>query len=132
MRNALRGLQALAIAPHGFTVAQFTDKVCSLTRQTDTDYTIRQAAYDLRKFRAKNLVDKPGRSRRYLVAPAAARTISALLALRDGVIIPLLAGVRSPRMGRKPSIWTPSDRHYERIRVDMQALFKDLGIEAAA
>jgi len=34
-------------------------------------------------------------------------------------------------MGRKPSIWTPTDRHYEKIRVDMEALFKDLGIATA-
>ena len=80
-----------------------------MARQTDSDYTIRQAAYDLRKLRAKALISKPGRSRRYEVPPTAAGTISALLALRDNVIVPILAGVRSPRMGRKPSIWTPAD-----------------------
>lgn len=40
-------------------------------------YTIRPAAYDL----GKNLITKPGRSRRYRVP----RTIAALLALRDQV-----------------------------------------------
>ena len=30
-------------------------------------------------------------------------------------------------MGRKPSIWTPADRHYEQLRVGMQALFNELG-----
>ena len=132
LRNALRAVQALAIAPPGFTVAQLTDKVRSLTRQAYTEYTVRQAAYDLRKLRAKDLISKPGRSRRYVVPPAGARTISALLVLRDDVMIPILAGVRSPRPGPKPSIWTPADRHYEKIRVDMEALFKDLGIAAAA
>ena len=44
-----------------------------------TDYTIRQATYDLRKLRGKSLVDKPGRSRRYQTPPTAARTITALL-----------------------------------------------------
>ena len=63
-------------------------------------YTIRQAAYDLRKLRGKNLVVKPGRTRRYQVPPDAARTITALLTLRDHVIAPILAGVRSPRRGR--------------------------------
>ena len=39
-------------------------------------YTIRQAAYDLRKLRGKNLAVKPGTTRRYQVPPDAARIIS--------------------------------------------------------
>jgi hypothetical protein len=31
-----------------------------------------------------------------------------------------------------PSISTPTDRHYEKLRIDMEALFNDLGIAAAA
>ena len=90
---------------------------------------VRQAAYDLRKLRGKQLIDKPGRTRRYHVPPQAARTIAALLTLRDQVITPILAAVRSPRMGRKPAHWTRVDRDYERIRIDMQTLFNDLAIE---
>jgi len=78
------------------------------------------------------LVDKPGRTRRYHVPTGAARTIAALLTLRDQVIGPILAGVRSPRMGRKPAIWTRIDRRYETLRAGMQDLFHDLGITATA
>ena len=92
----------------------------------------RQAACDIRKLRGKGLAVKPGRSRGYHIPPEAARTIAALLALRDHVIAPILAGVRSPRMGRKPKIWTPIDRRYESLRIGMQDLFRDLGIAAAA
>ena len=132
MHNALRTVQALAIAPKGFTAAQCSDKVHSLTGLTAADYTTRQAAYDLRKLRAKALISKPGRSRRYVVPPAGARTISALLTLHDQVIVPLLAGMRSPRLGLPPSILTPADRHYEQLRIDMEALFTELGIAPAA
>ena len=126
IRAALAAVLALAAAPGGFTVAQFATKVHAMTGRVD--YTVRQAAYDLRKLRGKDLVSKPGSQRRYLVEPAAARTINALLTLRDQVIVPILAGVRSPRMGRKPAHWTRVDRHYEAIRVNMQTLFADLGI----
>ena len=34
-------------------------------------------------------------------------------------------------MGRKPIAWTSVDRDYEKIRIDMQTLFQDLGIRAA-
>jgi hypothetical protein len=93
-----------------------------------TDYTVRQAAYDLRKLRGKRLVDKPGRARRYRMPPDAVRTLTALLTLRDHVIAPILAGVRSPRMGRKPKIWTAVDRDYEQIRITMQTLLGHLGL----
>jgi hypothetical protein len=49
--------------------------------------------------------------------------------LRDHVIAPILAGVRSPRTGRKPTTWTAIDRDYENLRVNMRTLFVDLGIE---
>ena len=70
-------------------------------------------AYDLRKLRGKDLVIKPDRSRRYHIPAPAARTIAALLTLRDEVIGPILAGVRSPRLGRKP---TTLDHHRPRLR----------------
>jgi hypothetical protein len=120
---------ALAPAPHGFTVGEFAAKVHALTGTRDANYTIRQAGYDLRKLRSKQLVDKPARTRRYRVPALAARTIAALLTLRDQVIAPILAAVRSPRMGRKPAHWTRVDRDYERIRIDMHTLFTDLALE---
>ena len=63
------------------------------------------------------------------VPPDGARTIAALLTLRDHVIAPILAGVRSPRMGRKPKIWTAVDRDYEALRIGMHTLFQHVGIE---
>jgi hypothetical protein len=49
--------------------------------------------------------------------------------LRDHIIAPILAGVRSPRMGRKPKIWTAVDRDSESLRIGMQTLFQHVGIE---
>ena len=129
IRAALSAALALAAAPRGFTVAEFTARVQAMNGHATC--TTRQAAYDLRKLRGKNLIIKPGRSRRYQTPAPAARTIAALLALRDQVIAPILAGIRSPRRGRKPANWTPVDRDYETLRIGMQALFHDLGITAS-
>jgi len=63
IRAALAAVLAPAIAPAGFTVAGLTAKVHALTGQTESDYTTRQGAYDLRKLRGKQLVAKPGRTR---------------------------------------------------------------------
>ena len=130
IRAALAAALALASAPRGFTVADYAAHVQLTSGQAG--YTTRQAAYDLRKLRGKGLADKPGRTRRYHVPPDAARTTAALLTLRDQVIAPVIAGVRSPRMGRKPAHWTRIDRDYENLRIGMQTLFHHLGITPAA
>ena len=96
------------------------------------DYSTRQAAYDLRKLRGKHLVAKPGRTRRYHVPRDAARTIAAILAIRDHVIAPLIAGIRTPRRGRPPKHWTNIDRDYETLRLGMHSLLGHLGIATAA
>jgi hypothetical protein len=129
IRSTLAAVLALAAAPGGFTVTDLT-KVHTMTGQTT--YTTRQAAYDLRKLRGKDLIVKPGRSRRYHLLPQPARIITALLTLRDHVIGPILAGIHSPRRGRKPATWTQVDRDYEKIHIDMQALFHDLSIATGA
>jgi hypothetical protein len=127
-RAALAGVTALAPAPKGFTVAEFTAAVHAITGQADADYSVRQAAYDLRKLRAKGLVDKPGRSRRYHVEPKALRTITAITTLRDQVLAPFVAGVRSPRVIPDRRAWNKVEHDYEALRSGMETLFRDLGI----
>ena len=129
-RRTLAAVAALAPAPKGFTIAELTDKVHTMTGQTHADYSIRQAAYDLRKLRAKNLVQKPGTTRRYQVPPQALRTITALTTIRDHVLAPLLGAINTPRVPTKTNTWTNIEHDYEALRTDMQTLFADLGIAA--
>jgi hypothetical protein len=126
-RAVLAAVLALAPAPGGFTVADLAARVSAMTGHDG--YTIRQAAYDLRKLRGKNLILKPGRSRRYQIPPAAARTITALLTLRDKIIGPIISGICTPSTSRKPATWTGIDRDYEALRTDMHCLFRRLGID---
>jgi hypothetical protein len=133
IRAALAAALALAPAPHGFTVAGFAAAVQKITGPGTC--TIRQAAYDLRKLRGKNLAARTAQhSRRYRVPPQAARTIAALLTLRDHVIAPLIAGVSTPppRSKHRPTHPSKIDSDYENLRIGMQALFRDLGITTAS
>ena len=59
IRAALAAVLALAPSPDGFTVADMTAKVHAMTGQTHATYNTRQAAYDLRKLRGKQLIGKP-------------------------------------------------------------------------
>jgi hypothetical protein len=126
-RAVLAAVTALAPAPAGFTVADLAGKITST--QPGSAYTLRQAAYDLRKLRAHNLVLKPGRTRRYQVPADAIRTITALTTLRDHVLEPLLAATR-PQPRPSPTTWTPLEHHYHALRCDMEELFSHLGIAA--
>jgi hypothetical protein len=114
MRDALRAALALAPAPNGFTVTEFTAKVHALTGHDHTGYSVRQAAYDLRKLRGKQLVAKPGRARRYHIphpphAPSSPCSPSATRSSPRSS--PRCA---APHVGRKPAHWTRIDRDYER------------------
>ena len=129
IRAALAAVLALAASPDGFTVADMTAKVHAMTGQTHATYNTRQAAYDLRKLRGKQLVGKPARTRRYYLPGPAARTISALLTLRDHVIAPILAGAEIRRHHHVPARLTPIDQDYEHLRTDMATLFSHLGIQ---
>jgi hypothetical protein len=123
---------ALAVAPQGFTVAQFTAQVQAMTGQTPDHYTTRQAAYDLRKLRGKQLITKPGRTRRYHVPGDAARTITAILAIRDHVLSPHR---RRPHSTTRPPTQALDQHHRPRLRtlrLGMQTLFGHLGIATHA
>ena len=125
MRAVLAALSALAIAPEGFTVSELSAKVQAMTSQNE--YSIRQASYDLRKLRAKELVLKPGRTRRYQVPPRppGPSPPSASCAIK-------WSALSSPgcvaHAKAKPASWTPVDRDYETLRIDVQTIFCDLGI----
>jgi len=130
MRAALSAVLALGPSPMGFGVAGFRAKVQSMTGQLDADYTQRHAAYDLKKLRGKHLIIKIGRSRRYQVSPSSMRAITALHVLRDHVIRPVLAGSCATNPDSQPKTPSSYDQHYQRLRLDLQPLFQELGIAA--
>ena len=88
-RSALAAVLALAASPNGFTVTGFAEQVRVMTGQSIAGYSARHASYDLHKIRGKHLGStnpaEPAATRSH---PDAARTITALLTLRDQVITP--------------------------------------------
>jgi hypothetical protein len=129
-RTVLNATLSLACAPHGFTLGHFAKAVQSMQNPSLPEYNARRAAYDLKILRAKNLLIKLDKSRRYSVPPEAIRTIGALVILREKILRPILAGAGKPKTGRKPKNWSLIDGHYETIRQDMFTLFQDLRIAA--
>lgn len=123
LRAVLQAILALAPTPNGFTASQLASKVQEL--MGDPLYSPRQAAYDLKKLRAKDLVLKIGNSRKYSLTHDGGPAISALLVLREQIIKPVLAGAGKPKSGPSPKNCSPLDQLY----LDIQALIRNLLLE---
>jgi hypothetical protein len=101
-----------------------------MTGKPDSSYGTRRAAYDIKKLRAKGMVRKIGKTRRYQPVPEWLRSLTALLVMHEKIIRPLLTASRQPEPTLRPANPTPIDHHYEALRVSMRNLFTDLGIAA--
>lgn len=130
VRSVLAAVVALAQKPGGFTVGDLAGKVHEMAGYPRAQYGKRQAAYDLKKLRYKQIVEKVGTSRRYLVALEGIQTICALLTLREKVIKPLVAAAGKLRTGPKPKNYGAIDVHYETLLREMRSVFATLGIAA--
>jgi len=105
-------------------------RVRLLSKQSPLQYGPRHAAYDLKKLRGKQIVDRIRHTRRYETLPSGLRALTALLVLRNKAIKPLLAAaqpLRSTRGAHKPH---PIDAHYQTINLAMQGVFHELGLAA--
>lgn len=130
MQAVAAGVIALAAAPHGFTAEPLAAQTKRHRPRVRRTYGVRQAAYDLRKLRAKGLVQRIGRTRRYQVRKPAIKTLAGWFILREKVIKPVLAGVCQPRPGRPPKCPTLIDEHYRRLQQEMHSTLVQLKVAA--
>ena len=127
MRQVTGAVIALSASPGGFTASQLAARVRD---GGDSDYQSRQAAYDLKKLRGKEMVRRVGNTRSYEPTSAGLRAMTALLVLRDKVIKPLLAAsmeIHPAHGGQNPR---PLDHHYDALRTAMRGVFQELGLVA--
>lgn len=127
VRAVLEAVIALAVWPNGFTASDLAAKVRDILGLSPTDYLARHAAYDLKKLRGKQWVQKMGKSRRYEPVPEGLQLMTALVTLRDKAIKPVLAGVGKPKRGARPKQETAVDKQYRLIHQEMRSLFHLLG-----
>jgi len=130
MRAVMSALVSLAPASKGILASDLAKKVNEILAVQSQVYRASQAAYDLKKLRAKGLVHKQPHSRTYTIPDEALRNIVALHVLREKIIEPLLANAGRKRMGPKPENYSLLDKQYETLQTNMQQLFETLGIAA--
>jgi hypothetical protein len=130
MRWVAEAVVALSTVSDGFSASELAARVSTLGQQTPAQYGPTRAAYDLKKFRGQQIVQRIGQTRRYAARPAGLKAITALLVLRDKVIKPLLAAARERRPSRGAQNPTALDAHYDAARAAMRGVFHELGIAA--
>jgi hypothetical protein len=121
---------ALAAAPNGFTAEELAAQTKRHRPRLRRKYGVRQAAYDLRKLRAKGLVQRIGQTRRYRARKRAIQTLAAWFILREKVIKPVLAGAGQPRAGRPRRCFTPLDEHCRALKQQLHRTLIDLKLAA--
>ena len=80
--------------------------------------------------RGKQMVGRMDKTRRYKPIREGLRVITALLTLRDKVLQPLLAAAQQLRPSHGAQNPAPIDRHYQTLRLGIEGVFRELGIEA--
>jgi hypothetical protein len=130
MRRVIEAVIALSPSPGGFTASDLASQVRMHSKQSESEYGARRAAYDLKKLRGKKIVRRIGQTRRYESMPKGLRAMAALVVLRNKAIKPLLAAAQALRPTRGAQNPSALDAHYETIRTAMQGVFQELGLAA--
>ena len=118
-----------------FTTADLYDPALEALGQTQSQYSLASFRYDLSKLRAKGLVERIPRSRRYRLVGKGYSICVAFLKLFEKIYAPLTAGLLAPFRGdhllaeEKRCIL---DRLYQHISDDLDALLRAVGLKIAA
>jgi hypothetical protein len=118
-----------------FTTADLYNPALQVLGLTESHYSLASFRYDLSKLRAKGLVEKVPRSRRYRLVGKAYSICVAFLKLFDKIYAPLAAGLLAPFRGDRALAEEKRcalDRLYQRICDDLDELFRAVGLKVAA
>jgi hypothetical protein len=121
-------------AGNTFTTAELYPYVLAALQMSAAQYSLASLRYDLSKLRAKGLVEKLPKSRRYRLCPQGYSIRLVFLKLFERVYSPLTAGLLQPYRADSKLLdykRTQFDRLYQKIVDDLDELLHALGLKAA-
>ena len=135
MRKVCEAASALAMDPRGFRLAELAGRMTAQARERDSGgsiaYTKKQASYDLKKLRAKELVERIEHTHRYRVRDHGLRVVSGALCLRRCVLRPVLAGLAQPGTPPPPESGATRLDHWQLlVQGALHGLLGELGLAA--
>jgi len=121
---------ALAKQPDGFTAAELYAQV--IERLPAQTYTKSQLSYDLRKLKAKGLIEKISRRQQYRFPTTGLQKAVGLLIFRDEILQPVLATAPITSTSRPIQELGYREQLYRNIQINLEALCVDYGLKQAA
>ncbi len=118
-----------------FTTADLYPQTVQALGIPPSDYSLSSLRYDLSKLRAKALVEKVPRSRRYRFTPQGYSICLVFLKLFERIYAPLTAGLLRPVPGDSKlhaQKQSQLDRLYQRVSDDLDQLLSAVGLKIAA
>jgi len=118
-----------------FTTAEIYLHVIKSLDCAPKDFTLASLRYDRSKLRAKGLIAKLPRSRRYQLLPQGYAICLVFLKLFERIYAPLAAGILRPMKGDArlhPHKQSQLDRLYQRVVDDLNQLIRAVGLKIAA
>jgi len=120
----------MAKQPNGFASAELYAQV--VDRLQNQAYTKSQLSYDLRKLKAKEIIEKVPASHRYKFSKNGIQKAVGLLVFRNEIIQPVLAATYlTKKRGPKPRL-SPRDQLYRNIQINLEALCIEYGLKPRA
>jgi hypothetical protein len=121
-------------AQNTFTTAEIYPDTLSALELSPQQYSLGSLRYDLSKLRAKGLVERVPRSRRYRLLREGYSICLVFLKLFDRIYAPLTAGLLQPLSGDtrlQQQKRCQLDRLYQRVTDDLTKLMDAVGLKAA-
>ncbi len=133
--RVIRLLEAL-LHPGAFgtdwTTRELHARVLARYRLADKDYRLSQLRYDLAKLRAKGLVERLGRTRRYRLTSSGAKIGVLLVKLRTRLLGPLATLATASTAQRSFLLHNPVDAAFHEVDTALDHLCVALGLQHAA
>jgi hypothetical protein len=126
----LKALISHSETPGGLTSSQLANKYIEIIAIPTNTYRSRQASYDLKKFRAKQLVHKITGWRRYLTDTNGIKHMVALLIWHEKAFLPLIDNSGKVPSRRRKKEFSIIDYHFRNIQFEMKHIFEKLNIAA--
>jgi hypothetical protein len=130
MRAVVHAALALGASPTGFGLQDLARTVRAQTGWDDTQYTLRHAAYDLKKLRGKAVFTHIPHTRRYQPNLTRFATLGAAVLLHEQLLTPVLSSVAHHDQHSKRDPRHPLDQQYDTLRRALIATMQEVGIAA--
>lgn len=118
-----------------FTTTDLYAPALDALGKTEAEYSLASFRYDLSKLRAKGLIERIPKSRRYHLVGKGYSICVAFLKLFERIYAPLTAGLLAPFRGDRileDAKRCELDRLYQRVGDDLNALLRAVGLRVAA